>query len=183
MESSVQTAFSLITNYLDRARIEAGQFSLTKKPVALNELLTRVVRQYEVVGVHRGVTVILELATALGPVDADELALERIFANLVHNAFKFTPDGGRITVRTRTDGLCAVVEVADSGPGIAAEDMTSLFERYRQTAAGRSQLGAGLGLFIAKSLTEAHGGTIQVASAGAGTCFTVCLPGDGRPHS
>jgi PAS domain S-box-containing protein len=175
MESSVETTFSLITNYLDRARIEAGRLLLTKGPVALNELLIRVVRQYEVVGARRGITVALQLQPALPFVDGDALALERVFANLVHNALKFTPHGGRITISTRQEDRSVAVSVTDTGPGIPAEDIPSLFQRYRQTATGRSQLGTGLGLFIAKALVEAHGGKIRVSSDGEGSCFSVLL--------
>jgi signal transduction histidine kinase len=175
MESSVETTFSLITNYLDRARIEAGRLSLTKGPVALNELLIRVVRQYEVVGARRGITVALQLQPELPSVDGDPLALERVFANLVHNALKFTPNGGRITISTRQEDRSVAVSVADTGPGIPADDIPSLFQRYRQTATGRSQLGTGLGLFIAKALVEAHGGVIRVSSDGGGSCFSVLL--------
>lgn len=176
MESSVQTTFSLITNYLDRTRIEAGQLSLTKGPVVLNDLLTRVVRQNEVVRAHRDVTVTLQPQAELPPVEGDALALERVFANLVHNAFKFTPDGGRITISTWHEDHFVAVSVANTGPGIPAEDIPLLFERYHQTATGRSQLGTGLGLFIAKALVEAHGGRIRVSSDGGGSCFTVVLP-------
>jgi signal transduction histidine kinase len=137
---------------------------VTKAPVALNELLVRVVRQHEVVGARRGITVALQLQPELPPVGGDALALERVFANLVHNALKFTPDGGRITVSTRQEDRSVALSVADTGPGIPADDIPSLFQRYRQTATGRSQLGSGLGLFIAKALGEAHGGMIRVSN-------------------
>jgi len=176
MESSVQTTFSLITNYLDQARIEAGRLSLAKGPVALDELLTRVVRQYEGVATRREITVSLQVEPAPAPLEGDALALERVFANLVHNAFKFTPNGGCITVSTWHEDGSVAVSVADTGPGIPADDIPSLFERYQQTATGRSQVGTGLGLFIAKSLVEAHGGMIRVESRDRGSCFTVLLP-------
>jgi PAS domain S-box-containing protein len=93
MESSVQTTFSLITNYLDQARIEAGRLSLANGPVALDELLTRVVRQYEVLAARRHITVSLRLEPEPPPLEGDALALVRVFSNLVHNALKFTPNG------------------------------------------------------------------------------------------
>ena len=176
MESSVQTTFSLITNYLDDARIEAGRLSLAKGPVALDELLTRVVRQYEVVAARRDITVSLQVEPAPPPLEGDALALERVFSNLVHNAFKFTPNGGCITVSTWHEDCSVAVSVADTGPGIPADDIPSLFERYQRTATGRFQVGTGLGLFIAKSLVEAHGGMIRVETRDRGSCFTVLLP-------
>ena len=176
MESSVQTTFSLITNYLDQSRIEAGRLLLAKDRVALDELLTRVVRQYEAVAARRDITMSLQLEPAPAQIEGDALALERVFANLVQNAFKFTPNGGRITMsRWHEDGSVAV-SVADTGPGIPADDIPLLFERYQQTATGRFQVGTGLGLFIAKSLVEAHGGKIRVETRDRGSCFTVLLP-------
>jgi PAS domain S-box-containing protein len=176
MESSVQTTFSLITNYLDRARIEAGRLSLAKGPVALDELLTQVARQYEPLAARRDITVSLQLEPAPAPLEGDALALERVFANLVQNAFKFTPNGGRITISRRHEDGSAAVSVEDTGPGIPADDIRLLFERYQQTATGRSQVGTGLGLFVAKSLVEAHGGMIRVETRDRGSCFTVLLP-------
>jgi PAS domain S-box-containing protein len=176
MESSVQTTFSLITNYLDQSRIEAGRLLLAKDRVALDELLIRVVRQYEAVAARRDIKMSLQLEPAPAQIEGDALALERVFANLVQNAFKFTPNGGRITMsRWHEDGSVAV-SVADTGPGIPADDIPLLFERYQQTATGRFQVGTGLGLFIAKSLVEAHGGKIRVETRDRGSCFTVLLP-------
>ena len=180
MESSVQMTFSLITNYLDHSRIEAGRLFLAKGPVALDEVLSRVVRQYEAVAARRDITISLQLEPESPLIEGDALALERVFANLVQNAFKFTPNGGHITISRRHENGSIAVSVADTGPGIAADDIPLIFERYQQTATGRFQVGAGLGLFIAKSLVVAHGGLIRVETRDRGSCFTVLLPAPRR---
>jgi signal transduction histidine kinase len=106
--------------------------------------------------------------------------LERIFANLVHNALKFTPATGQVVVSAhqRTNGAReVVVEVRDTGPGIAPEELSSLFVKYHRIAATRQQEGTGLGLFIVKTLVEAQGGQVEVESRlGQGTCFRILLP-------
>jgi signal transduction histidine kinase len=118
----------------------------------------------------------LDLQRDLAVISGDPLALERVFANLLHNALKFTPDGGQVTVSSRQGDGSVAVSVADSGAGISKEDVPLLFGRYSQTAVGRTQPGTGLGLFVAKSLVDQHGGTITVDSTrGTGTIFTVRL--------
>jgi signal transduction histidine kinase len=126
-------------------------------------------------------TFTLDLAPELPLIIGDPLALERIFANLVHNALKFTPKKGRVTLsaRHRADSESTViVEVRDSGPGIAPEDISLLFERYRRVSTVvRPHEGTGLGLFIVKILVEGHGGRVEVESSlGSGSCFRVFLP-------
>ncbi len=105
------------------------------------------------------------------------MAVHRIFSNLLGNALKFTPPGGRISVDARPAEGSVVIAVRDTGPGIAAAEIPLLFARYRQTASGRRELGTGLGLYVVRSLVEAHGGTVRVESElGRGTAFFVSLP-------
>ena len=177
MESSAETILDLVTNYLDLSKIEAGQMSLTKTTLALDELLGEVVRQYGLEARRRGIALTLRQDRALSTVEGDAVALERVFANLVYNALKFTPEGGRIEIVSRRDGEGLAVAVSDTGPGIAADELPTLFQRYRQTRSGRVIGGTGMGLFIVKWLVEAHGGTVRVESTvGQGTCFEVHLP-------
>ena len=103
--------------------------------------------------------------------------MERVFGNLIHNAIKFTPEDGRIEIRSRRDGERVVVDVADSGPGIAPDDIPSLFRPYARVETRHPHEGTGLGLFIAKTLVEAHGGDVTVdSSPGVGSCFSVSIP-------
>jgi signal transduction histidine kinase len=109
----------------------------------------------------------------------DEGQLERVMANLLANAVKFTPGGGRVTVATRAENGCVEVAIQDTGRGIPAAELPYLFEKYRRVREAKRTEGTGLGLSIVKTIVEAHGGQIRVESAaGAGSTFIVCLPAD-----
>ena len=175
-ERSVRSLLLLVENYLHGAKIQAGRLILANQPVQVNEILEGIGRCYEPECTRRRIALGLDLLPGLPFVNADPVALERVFTNLVQNALKFTPDAGRITIRSGQEGRSVVVCVADTGPGIAAEELPNLFAPYGQTSSGRSQGGSGLGLFIVKSIVEAHGGTVQVASTlGLGSRFVVRL--------
>jgi len=107
----------------------------------------------------------------------DPLALERVFANLMDNALRFTPELGRVRVSSAWRNSEVVVAVADTGPGVAPEEIPGLFEKYQRAAASQHRKGSGLGLFIVKALVEAHRGRVEVESTlGNGSCFSVFLP-------
>jgi len=181
LQSNVLTMHSLVVNYLELSRIEAEQLALIKQPLVLNDLLRRVGQQYEVESQQRRITIEFQLQEELPTIEGDSLALERVFANLLHNALKFTPELGRITVSSATQKeQTVVVAVKDTGPGIAPEEAATIFEKYRRVKSVPPQAGLGLGLFIVKVLVEAHGGQVAVSSTpGQGTCFAVFLPGSG----
>ena len=196
IRENAQTTLSLITNYLDLARVEAGAFVLQKSLFPIDMILQRVVQQYAGVAQRHHVTITLDISEKLPLLTADGMALERVFSNLVRNALKFTPETGHITVRAQqwsehaetgedrhpalpspvhTSGI--VVEVIDTGPGIPPEDKPLLFQKYRHTTAVRNQDGTGLGLFIVKTFVEAHGGRVEIESTlGSGACFRIVLP-------
>lgn len=177
LQSNAMLVHTLVSNYLDYTRSETGHLTLNKRPLDLNTLLLRVGQHYEAEARRRGLTLILQLAQDLPVFEGDPLALERIFRNLLHNALKFTAEHGMVTVRTLWKKEGIVISVADTGCGIAAEEIPSLFQRYRRVAATRHREGTGLGLFIVKALVEAHGGQVEVVSTlGEGSCFTVLLP-------
>jgi signal transduction histidine kinase len=174
---SALTINSLVVNYLDFTKIEAVGVNLNKHPVAIADILTRLHRRYETSAHRRALTLGLCLTADLPQVDADPVALERVFANLVSNAIKFTPSGGRVTISSKIDPRGIVVAVTDNGPGILPEEVPFIFAKYRRAVNTARQDGAGLGLFIAKSLVEAHGGKIDVHSdPGRETRFEVFLP-------
>jgi signal transduction histidine kinase len=107
----------------------------------------------------------------------DSAQICRVFSNLVGNAIKFTPSGGKVSVDAVFAGKELVVTVADTGIGISAKDQAKIFGKYFRSDRVKGYKGTGLGLTIAKALVEAHGGSIQVASSeDAGSCFTVTLP-------
>jgi two-component system sensor histidine kinase/response regulator len=177
IESSALTIHSLVSNYLDLSKIEAGQLNLAKRSLALNDILSRVGRQYESESHRRHLTLEIHLQKELPRIEGDPVALERVFANLLHNGLKFTPERGRVTIISAQQNREVMAAISDTGPGMAAAEIPLLFEKYWRAEHTKPQEGAGLGLFIVKALVEAHSGRVEVASTpGVGTCFSVFLP-------
>lgn len=177
LQSNAMLVHTLVSNYLDYTRSESGHLTLNKRPIDLNALLLRVRHHYEAEARRRGLMLILKLAQDLPIFEGDPLALERILRNLLQNALKFTPEHGVVTISSLWTKEGIAISIADTGCGIAAEEIPSLFQRYRRIAATRHREGTGLGLFIVKALAEAHGGRVEVTSTvGKGSCFTVLLP-------
>lgn len=176
IRESGERIHALVCNFLDLSRIEAGRFSLDPRPFDLRAMISNVVEQHGASARRKGVA--LELTgEKLPPLVADETQLERVVANLLNNAIKYTPSGGRVTVTTcRLGGRVAIV-FGDTGRGIPAEELPHLFEKYRRVREAKRTEGTGLGLFIAKTIVAAHGGDIGVESLpGVGSTFTVLLP-------
>ena len=171
------TINSLVTNYLDFSKIEAGHLTLAKRPLKISDILSQVGEQYETEAKRKRITLEFQHQQEALVVDGDPLALERVFANLIHNALKFTPELGRVTVSCRREQGAVVVAVADNGSGIAPKEIPFLFDKYSRASAANHREGTGLGLFIVKALVEAHGGRVEVKSTlGSGSCFLVFLP-------
>jgi two-component system phosphate regulon sensor histidine kinase PhoR len=118
-----------------------------------------------------------EAQPSLPQVSADVGRIEQVLVNLVHNAIKFTPPGGTITVRVRADDAFVTVLVEDTGIGVAPEELARLFERFYKSDKARRSEGTGLGLAIAKHIVQAHGGDISATSVpGEGSTFRFTLP-------
>jgi len=167
---------SLVNNYLDVSTIEAGQLALRKMPVDLPVLLARLARRYEFEARQRSIDLVLDRGDC-PDIEGDALAIERIVGNLLQNAFKFTPDGGRIALGCVARGGYAVVSVTDNGPGIDLKQVPCLFKKFKRVEIVERQEGLGLGLYIVKELAQAHGGRVEVSSEpGAGSSFSVFLP-------
>jgi signal transduction histidine kinase len=169
---------SLINDILDLSKIEAGRMELELSdfdlPNALDNALTLVRERASRRGIRLGSTV----DPRLGMIGGDERKVKQVLLNLLSNALKFTPEGGRIDVGARRDGDMAEVSVADTGIGIAHEDQEAVFEEFRQVgAADRKAEGTGLGLALSRKFIELHGGRIWVKSVvGVGSTFTFTLP-------
>lgn len=177
LRSSVTMIDSLVTNYLELSRIEAGSLALIRMPLDIDRILQRVRQQYEMEARRRRIHLEIESTPGAVEVEADLLALERVFANLVHNAIKFTPAEGIVRVAAKTQGEHVVITVKDTGSGILPEERPFLFEKYRRSATQRQREGTGLGLAIVKAMVEAHQGRVEVESQpGQGSCFSVHLP-------
>ena len=170
------TLLSLVDNYLDLARIEADRMVLDPGCVDLNQLLTQVVTRYEGEACRRQITINFD-RRAVPIVEGDGLALQRVFANLLQNAIKFTPAGGRITIALIENDREVSVAITDTGPGIAREQLPFVFDKFHQLAGAGQRGGLGLGLFIVQKLVTAHSGRVEIESTPReGTCFSVFLP-------
>jgi signal transduction histidine kinase len=167
----------LIGDILVTARMDSGQFSLEHELLNLGELAAKHVESIRATATTKGVEMVLAVESDLAAVEGDDMRLGQLLDNLLSNAVKFTPARGTVSINiARADGM-ARVEVSDSGIGIPSEDLDRLFERFFRASTARAVPGTGLGLSIAKSIAEAHGGTIGVRSeVGVGTTFVVELP-------
>jgi signal transduction histidine kinase len=169
---------SLINDILDLSKIEAGHMELEPAdfdlPSAIDNALTLVRER----ATRRGITLGCTIDEQLGLIRGDERKVKQILLNLLSNALKFTPEGGRIDVGGRLDGEMAEVSVTDTGIGIAPTDQEAVFEEFRQVgAAERKAEGTGLGLALSRKFVELHGGRIWVQSeVGHGSTFTFTLP-------
>ena len=160
---------------------ESGALHLKKEPTDLAILITDSAELFRSQASDRKIHLSVDVAKASGLVEVDGERLQQVLSNLITNAMRYTPSGGDIVVRFRMvadeSEQWAQIEVQDSGEGIAPEDLAHVFERFYK---GRDSTGMGLGLPIAKTLVEMHGGMISVESEpGRGTTFTIRLP-DGR---
>jgi PAS domain S-box-containing protein len=170
----------LVDDLLDVSRITRGRIQLRRQPIDLASLVQSVVATLKHVLEERKHTFELRLERAPMQVLGDPTRLEQVIANLLHNAAKYTDPGGHITLTLSSDGDEALVEVRDNGIGLTPEARDRVFEMFMQVdrSLARSQGGLGIGLTLARTLVEMHGGSITVASEGAGTgsVFTVRLP-------
>jgi signal transduction histidine kinase len=173
---SADSMKQLVDDLLDAAKIEAGRFSIEPARQSLLPILEDAVLAGRLAADAKRVRIELELAQGEHVVHCDRQRLTQVLANLIGNAVKFSPEGALIEVRLGAHGEWLRIDVQDEGPGIAPEDLPHVFERYWQ-ASGTAQLGTGLGLFIAKTIVESHGGRISVDSQpGQGSRFSLHLP-------
>jgi len=175
----------LVDDLLDASRIVSGQLQLVIGPVAIAATVQAAIDAVRAGALNKGVTLVEDLDPAAGMVRGDATRLQQVAWNLLANAVRFTPEGGRVEIRLRGVDHTAVLTVADSGRGIATDLLPHVFDRFRQgeSGANRSHGGLGLGLSIARQLVELHGGTIEAASPGEGrgATFTVRMPSAGAP--
>jgi two-component system CheB/CheR fusion protein len=169
----------LIDDLLDMTRMERGALNLDRCPLNLQEKVKRVAEACR--AELEAAELTLEIDTGRGPqiVNADAGRLHQVISNLLHNAIKFTPPGGRVTIRSYCDQDSCAVEVSDTGAGIDPEFLPRAFDAFEQGDKGLTRKpGLGLGLAICKAIVELHGGVITAQSAGKnrGATFVVRLP-------
>ena len=171
---------SLIGDLLDLSRIEEGVICTEPQPVNIDQLLTSIVQFLQAKAESKDLMLSFETpADALPPIQADPLALESIFGNLITNAINYTPEGGKITVQIDLAGINLRVKIADTGFGIEEKHLDDIFKRFYRVKNEKTRFitGTGLGLPIVKELVTSLNGFIDVESApGKGSVFTVLLP-------
>ncbi len=180
IERNARSQARLIEDLLDISRIIAGKMRLDVRALNLVTVVEAAIDTIRPEATERGVAVRLDVAAGLPLLHGDAPRLQQVVLNLLSNAVKFTPAGGAVTVRVERRGDHGVVEIRDTGRGIAPDFLPHIFERFRQAdgSSTRSQGGLGIGLAIVRHIVELHGGTIRADSAGvdAGATFTVSLP-------
>ncbi|WP_349370868.1 ATP-binding protein [Salinarimonas sp.] len=178
IRSSGEYLLSVINDILDMSRIEAGRITLEKREVHLGEVVTRATRMVGELARAKGLALSVD-EQADATLLADERAIQQILVNLLQNAVKFTPENGRIAVRTRLVAGAVNIYVEDTGIGIPREAMKRIGRPFEQveTEYSKTYQGSGLGLAIAKSLAELHGGSLRIRSQVAvGTVVMIHLP-------
>ncbi len=179
--AEVQRLIGLVEDLRTLSLADAGELTLQRRPVAPVTLLERTVASFARQAQDKAVVLSVQPTASLPDLSVDLDRMMCVLGNLVSNALRYTPAGGEITLRAQRCDRQVCVQVQDTGAGIPAEALPNIFKRFYRADASRTQQegASGLGLAIARSIVEAHGGTIEVESElGRGTTFTITLPGD-----
>lgn len=180
IERQVLHLSRLLDDLLDAARINSGKITLVRGPIMLADQLLGAIETVQERMTERGQELELHVPSADMVLHGDSVRLAQVFSNLLVNASKFTPDGGKIVVSAWAEGDNAVVEVADNGAGMSSEVIPNIFSLFTQgpRSLARSEGGLGVGLNVVENVVEMHGGTVAVRSPGLGhgSVFTVVLP-------
>ena len=178
IHASGRHLLSLINDILDLSKIEAGRMELEATEFDLPSAIENALILVRERAGRRGITLGRTIDERLGTIRADERKVKQVLLNLLSNALKFTPEGGRIDVRAGLQDGMAEISVADTGVGIAPEDQDAVFEEFRQVGTAAKKVeGTGLGLALSRKFIELHGGKIWVKSqVGQGSTFTFTLP-------
>jgi two-component system phosphate regulon sensor histidine kinase PhoR len=175
---------TLVRDLLDLSKIEAGKMVQYKEPLILQEVIQRVVDLMKTEADSRRIDLQFTSHPEAAWVHADRNSMEGIFTNLVSNAIKYTPEGGKVWVTLGEEGGYVKTTVSDTGIGIEKGDLARIFDKFYRVKSSETRqiIGTGLGLSIVKSIVDAHLGSISVESEkGKGTLFTVLLPKEQKP--
>lgn len=177
METEVEALTQMVQELLELSRIESGQAPMRLIPTSVADVVFPPVERLCSQAERAGLILTVELPPDLPLVLADAERVQQVITNLVHNAIKFTPSGGQVTLSAQPVGEEVILSVRDTGVGIPADDLPRIFERFYKADRARSGGGTGLGLAIAKHIVQAHGGRIWAESVeGQGSTFYVALP-------
>ena len=169
----------LVNDLLDVSRLEKGWLALEMEEVQIQEAIERIAGQLENMAQEKSIALVAQVESPLPFVEADSRRVEQVLVNLVGNALKFTPNGGKVSVVSRVEGDHVLVQVSDTGLGIPSDAMPHLFGKFYQVdgSVTRRVGGTGLGLYLSKMMVEAHGGQIWVESTpNKGSTFSFTLP-------
>ncbi len=170
----------LVDQLLDVSRVTQGRIELHRQPSAVSGIVEQAVQTHRALIEARHQQLRVNMPAQSLVVEGDPVRLVQVVGNLLHNAAKYTREGGALTVTARQEGDAVLIEVQDTGIGIAAEELPHIFELFVQGdhSLARSQGGLGIGLTVVRSMAQLHGGTVQAFSAGAGqgSTFVVSLP-------
>jgi PAS domain S-box-containing protein len=175
---------NLIKDLLDLSKIEAGRMVQYKEPLTLQEIIQKVVDLMRAEAENKKIDLQFPPPNENPVVHADRVSMEGVFTNLISNAIKYTPGGGKVWVTLTEEGGFAKASVSDTGIGIKKDDIPRIFDKFYRvkTMETRQIVGTGLGLSIVKSIVDAHLGSISVDSEeGGGTTFTILLPKESNP--
>jgi len=180
LERQVDAMVRLVDDLLETSRITLGKIELRRETLDLVDLVRRTAETHRAMVEAEGRAFTLDLPAAPSLVYGDAVRLAQVLSNLLHNAAKYTPPGGRVAVELSREGDAAVVTVRDTGIGIAAEELPRVFDLFTQGGRGsdRSEGGLGVGLMLVRALVGLHGGSVEAESAGEGrgSAFRVRLP-------
>jgi len=172
-----ERVLNMLNTLMDITEAEAGMMKLRREPADLCQLAREVVELYEYVAEEKKIQVHADLPQPPVTASVDRMRMRQVFANLLDNALKYTPEGEKVTISVRAEPEQAVVAFRDTGIGIPAEEQDKIWSRLYRGDKSRSQRGLGLGLSLVKAIVEAHGGKVSVSSSlNVGSEFTVRLP-------
>lgn len=174
--SSAQGAINLIDEFLSARRIQEGTFILRPEEQVLDSVILELSENYETIAKARGIELQIEYPEGLSAC-VDRMGVIRALGNLLSNALKFTPKGGRVSLKLSQNYNGLTIVVSDTGMGMETSELQTIFDRYSRLSKHEQVEGTGLGLFVVRSIVDAHGGRIEVSSqVGAGTTFELNFP-------
>ncbi len=177
INSEVDSMTHLVNKLIELSRVETGKTRLNLEPVNLNQSINEVVGHLLPQMERKQISLTLDLTDGIPLVQADRERIQQVITNIIHNAVKFTPGGGEITIKSTFSNTAVTVQVSDTGIGISGDDLPHIFERFFKADKSRTAEGSGLGLAIAKHIIQAHGGKIWVQSReGKGAVFNFSIP-------
>jgi signal transduction histidine kinase len=177
IEGNAHEAVTLAVNFLHAAESDGGLLQLHKTPASLNQIVEQVMEDEASRARSRRIDLQVDLDSGLPSVDLDIAMISRALTNLLNNALHYSPAGGVVRIETRRFGDRLMVRVRDHGPGIPAEEIPQLFERYGRGAKSASSSSTGLGLYLIRTIVEAHGGSVSATfPPDGGSAFVIVLP-------